>query len=175
MIVCLRIFRSLFAQRKKVYKLFRSAFNRGASRYFVNPGCRVRDKMSVVVDSKGNRHLEKVGETDFYALIQSFKDSVDIKQIVERCAMSGDMSMLQKLQGTYGDYVGIPGDLRSLEHLRMTAEGAYDALSDEIKAKIAFDDFLEGFSTQEKFDALQSVLSTSTVTTVEGEVNSNES
>lgn len=155
--------------------MFRTAFNRGTERYFADPGRRTRDKMQLVVDSQGHKRLEKVGETDQYEYIQSFKDSVDLHQIVERCAVSGDPTMLQRVQGTYGDYVGIPGDLRSLEHLRMTAEGAYYALSDEIKAKLAFEDFLEGFSTQEKFDALQSVLSPSMDTTVESEVNLNES
>lgn len=155
--------------------MFRTAFNRGTERYLANPGSRMRPKMSVVVTEQGHKVLEKVGETDQYAYIQSFKDSVDLHQIVERCVASGDPSMLQRVQGNYGDYVGIPGDFRSLENLRLTAENAYDALSDEIKAKIAFEDFLEGFSTQEKFDALQSVLKPSTVNLDESEVNMNES
>lgn len=155
--------------------MFRTSFNRGTERYFANPGSRIRPKMSVVVTEHGHKVLEKVGETDQYEYIQSFKDSVDLHQIVERCVASGDPSMLQRVQGTYGDYVGIPGDLRSLEDLRMIAENAYDALSDEIKAKIAFEDFLEGFSTQEKFDALQSVLTPPMANSNESEENSNES
>lgn len=150
--------------------MFRTAFNRGSQRYFADPGRGIRDKMSVVVDNKGCRYLEKVGETDLYEYIQSHKDSVDLKQIIERCVLSGDVSMLQRMQGSYGDYVGIPGDLRSLEHLRMGAEDVYNALSDEIKAKIGFEEFLEGFSTQEKFDALQSVLSPSMEILKESEV-----
>lgn len=152
----------------------RHAYDEDRKRCFAPVGTRTRDKMSVVVDSNGVRFLEKTGETDFYSYIQSFKDSVNLKQIIERCALSGDMSMLQKVQGTYGDYIGIPGDLRSLEHLRMTAEGAYNALSAEIKAKLGFDEFLEGFSTQEKFDALQNVLEPSTAISNESEVISNE-
>lgn len=145
--------------------MFRSAFNRGSQRHFNCTGSGIRPKMSVMVNQHGHKVLEKVGETDQYEYIQSFKDSVDLHQIVERCVASGDPTMLQRVQGTYGDYVGIPGDLRSLEHLRMTAEGAYDALSDDIKAKLAFEDFLEGFSTQDKFDALQDVLNPSKDTT----------
>lgn len=155
--------------------MFRTAFNRGDKRYFADPGRGVRDKMSVVADQEGYRYLEKVGETDFYEYIQSHKDSVDLKQIIERCALSGDPTMLQRMQGTYGDYVGIPGDLRSLEHLKMGAEDAYNALSNEIKAKIGFEEFLEGFSTQEKFDALQSVLNPSMKDSTEGEVKTDES
>ena len=149
-------------------------YDEDRKRRFTPVGSRIADKMSVVVDDHGHRHLEKVGETDRYAFIQSFKDSVDLKQIIERCALSGDMSMLQKVQGTYGDYIGMPGDLRSVEHLRMYAENAYDALSAEIKAKISLSDFLEGFSTQEKFDALYSVLNPSAPISVESEVVNNE-
>lgn len=141
--------------------MFRSAFNRGDQRYTSDPGRRIRDKMSVVVNKEGAKVLEKVGETDFYAYIQSFKDSVDLKQIVERCAMSGDMSLLQRAQGVFGDYVGFPKDLRSCEDLRIATEGAYNALSDEQKAQISFEQFLEGFSSEEKFNALQSVLNPS--------------
>lgn len=139
----------------------RHAYDEDRKRCLAPIGSRIADQMSVVVDSRGHRHLEKVGETDRYAYIQSFKDSVDLKQIIERCALSGDMSILQKVQGTYGDYIGMPGDLRSVEHLRMLAENAYDALSAEIKAKMSLSDFLECFSTQEKFDVLQSVLNPS--------------
>lgn len=152
----------------------RHAYDEDCKRCLAPVGSRIADKMSVVVDSCGHRHLEKVGETDRYAYIQSFKDSVDLKQIIERCALSGDMSMLQRVQGTYGDYVGIPGDLRSLENLRMTAEGVYDALSAEIKAKMTLSEFLESFTTQEKFDALQSVLNPSSSNSVESEVVNNE-
>lgn len=150
--------------------MFRTSFSRGSQRYFVDPGRGVRDKMSVVVDKKGFRHLEKVGETDFYEYIQSHKDSVDLKQIIERCVLTGDPTMLQRMQGTYGDYVGIPGDLRSLEHLKMFANDAYNALSDEIKAKLGFEEFLEGFSTPEKFESLQNVLNPSAPILNESEV-----
>lgn len=153
----------------------RHAYDKDHKRCVAPTGSRIADKMSVVFDDHGHRHLEKVGETDRYAFIQSFKESVDLKQIIERCALSGDMSMLQKVQGTYGDYIGMPGDLRSLENLRMTAEGVYDRLSAELKAKMSLSEFLESFTTQEKFDALQSVLNPSSANSVESEVVNNES
>lgn len=141
--------------------VIRHAYDENHQRCFAPTGTRFADKKSVVVDSNGCRSVETVGQTDRYAFIQSFKESVDLHKILERCAMNGDTTELMKAQGTYGDYVGIPGDLRSLEHLRMMADGTYDALSADLKSKMTREEFLECFSTQEKFDALQSLLAPS--------------
>ena len=154
--------------------VIRHAYDENHQRCFAPSGSRIVDKMSVVVDSNGCKHLEKVGETDCYAYIQSFKDSVDLHKILERCALNGDTTELMKAQGTYGDYVGINADLRSLEHLRMGVDDAYNALDAQIKAQMTREEFLECFSTQEKFDALQSLLKPSTAITVESEVVNNE-
>lgn len=152
--------------------MFRTSFNRGDKRYTSNPGRGVRDKMSPVVDKEGVRYLEKVGETDQYSFIQSFKDSCDIKMMVEKYALTGDISFLQRVQGVFNDVVGMPTDLRGLEDIRLYAENQYDALSDEIKAKLTFEDFLGGFADQESFDALQRIFAPSTT---ESEVVTNES
>lgn len=153
--------------------LFRTSFNRGSSRYFANHGVGVRAKNIVMVDDQGNKFLKKVGETDFYAYIQSFKESVDLKSIIERCALSGDDSALNRLTGSYGDYVGLPNNLRDLENLRGCAESAYDSLPDEVKLKYSLFDFLECFTDQDKFDSLNALLSPETP--IEGEVNTVES
>lgn len=114
---------------------FRTAFDRGSTRFFNNSGRRCRDQMCVVDDGPNGKHLEKVGETDQYQVIQSFRDEVDIKKIVERCAASGDMSMLQRVQGVYTDTSGLPKDLMSMENLRLHVEGLYDAQSADYKAQ----------------------------------------
>lgn len=114
---------------------FRTPFNRGSARCFNCSGRRTRDQMSVVDDGPRGKHLEKVGETDQYQVIQSFRDEVDIKKIVERCVASGDMSLLQRVQGVYTDTTGLPKDLMSMENLRLQVEGLYDAQSAEYKAQ----------------------------------------
>ena len=72
--------------------------------------------MCPVVDSHGCRHLEKVGETDQYEMIQSYRDQVDLKQMIQRAMASGDYSAFEG-QGSYGDFVGMPKDRRGLEYL----------------------------------------------------------
>ena len=72
--------------------LFRKPFDQDHRRFTSNPGRRFRDKMSPVVDSRGCRHLEKVGETDQYQMIQSYRDQVDLKQMIQRAMASGDYS-----------------------------------------------------------------------------------
>lgn len=161
MMLWLRIFPRLL--RKLVIDVrIRHAYDQDRERCFAPSGSRFANKNSIVVDHDGNRSIKTTGQTDRYAYIQSFRDSVDLHQILQRCAVNGDYSELMKAQGSFGDFVGIPGDLRSLENLRMSAEDSYNALSPEIKAKMSLEDFLECFSTQEKFDGLQSLLAPTT-------------
>ena len=150
--------------------LFRKPFDQDHRRFTSNPGRRFRDKMSPVVDSRGCRHLEKVGETDQYQMIQSYRDQVDLKQMIQRAMASGDYSAFDG-QGSFGDFVGMPKDRRGLEDLRIFAENTYNSLTDEQKASVSFEDFLNGFSSQENLNALQSVLQPSPTTTEGSDVN----
>lgn len=144
---------------------FRTPFNRGSERCFNCAGRRTRDQMSVVDDGPNGKHLQKVGETDQYQVIQSFRDEVDIRKIVERCVASGDMSMLQRVQGVYTDTTGLPKDLMSMENLRLQVEGLYDAQSDEYKAQHDLLTFVEETLSQ----ALNAPVGAST--TVSGDPN----
>lgn len=78
--------------------------------------------------------LVKVGETDQYAFIQSFKDSCDIARIVER-AMSGDLTVLQRVQGVYTDTTALPETMTELMNLGIVAADAWDKLNPDIKSK----------------------------------------
>lgn len=78
--------------------------------------------------------LVKVGETDQYSFIQSFKDSCDIARIVER-AMAGDSSVLQRVQGVYTDVTAMPETMTELMNLGIIAADAWDNLNPDIKAK----------------------------------------
>lgn len=78
--------------------------------------------------------LVKVGETDQYAFIQSFADSCDLARIVERAA-SGDLTVLQRVQGVYTDVSALPETMTDLMNLGIIGKDAWDRLSDEVKAK----------------------------------------
>lgn len=77
--------------------------------------------------------LVKVGETDQYAFVQSFKDSCDIARIVER-AMAGDVTVLQRVQGVYTDVTALPETMTELMNLGIIAADAWDKLNPDIKA-----------------------------------------
>lgn len=113
-------------------------------------GSRIADKMSVICGECGERYLEKTGETDLYAYIQSFREEVDLKKIIERCMISGDMSMLQRVQGVYCDVTGLPADARTAHDILNHSRQVYESLDQKVKARYkGFDEFLEAFANEE--------------------------
>lgn len=78
--------------------------------------------------------LVKVGETDQYAVIQSYKDSCDIGRIVQR-AIAGDTSVLRRVQGVYTDSTYLPQTMTELMNLGIIAADAWNNLNPDIKAK----------------------------------------
>ena len=111
-------------ERVRMYRSFRGS---------APVGCRVRSRYRK--DCRENPpKLVKVGETDQYGFIQSFKDSCDLGRIVER-AMAGDTSVLQRVQGIYTDCTDVPSTMTELMNLGIIGKNAWDNLPDEVKAK----------------------------------------
>ena len=78
--------------------------------------------------------LKKVGETDQYAITQSFKDECDINRIIARY-QAGDISVLSRVQGLYSDFTGFPSDPTEMMQLGSLANSAWENLDSEIKLK----------------------------------------
>lgn len=78
--------------------------------------------------------LKKVGETDQYAITQSFKNECDINRIIARY-QAGDISVLSRVQGLYSDISGLPNDPTEMMQLGFLANSAWDNLDPEIKSK----------------------------------------
>lgn len=130
------------------------AFNGRIEGFANRSGSRFRDKMHLVFDERGRRHLEKVGETDAYQLIQSYRDSCDLHKILERCMETGDVSALQRVQGVYSDITGYPCDSRAAHDLMVKSRLVYEGLSTKQKALYpTFDDFMDVFATPENIEA----------------------
>lgn len=107
-------------------------------------GSRIHDKMQLVHLDAGGYALEKVGETDLQALIDSYAESCDLQKILERCMVTGDVSVLQKVQGVFADMSNMPLDLRAAHDLLNHSRLFYESLSKEQKARYtSFEDFLE--------------------------------
>lgn len=58
--------------------------------------------------------LIKVGTRNIFEYIQSFKDDVDIYKILEKVAISGDDSFLNRRIGQFGDFVMLPDNINDL-------------------------------------------------------------
>lgn len=98
----------------------------------VCPGNRMKDEMQLrIVD--GNEELEKIGETDLYEYIQSHKDSVDIKLIIDRCASLNDYSLLFKQPAQFMDTTYMPKSLVEAHAMVKDAENYFALLPVEIK------------------------------------------
>lgn len=78
--------------------------------------------------------LVKIGETNQYEIIQSYKDSCDISKLVAR-AVAGDISVLQRVQGIYSDISNVPQTMTELMNLGVLSATAWDLLNPDIKAK----------------------------------------
>lgn len=71
---------------------------------------------------------------DLYAEIQSWKDSCDINKIVERYR-SGEIDILNQVQGVYGDFSVAPSDLASAYAMSRDAEMQFDRLPSDVKER----------------------------------------
>lgn len=130
----------------------REPYRTDRSRCYCPSGSRIVNKMHPVSNNQGVRYLEKVGETNLYDYIQSFREEVDLKKIIERCMLTGDGSALNKVQGSYADLTGLPMDLRSAHDILAKARVSYETLDPKIKIHYrTFEDYLEVFASEENF------------------------
>ena len=81
---------------------------------------------------KGITKLIKTGTTDIYEKIQQYKDECDIKTILARC-QAGDISVLNKTKGFYGDFSNLPKSLNELNMFNKSAEQKFMELPAEIR------------------------------------------
>lgn len=116
-------------------------------------GSRYRDDFTLTIDERGNKKLVHKQTVDQYALIQSFKDECDINLIVSRCAATGDYSLLNKVQGFYGDVTQLPGNLAEMYKVMRNAEQIYAGLPHNIASQFgSMEEFLDVFSSADKFN-----------------------
>lgn len=133
-------------------RIIRHAYDEYNQRCSTPTGRGIADKMSLVRCDSGGCCLEKVGESNLHEYIQSFREEVDLKKIIERCMISGDMSMLQRVQGVYMDVTGLSVDARTAHDILNHSRQVYESLDSKLKAHYkGFEEFLEAFATEENF------------------------
>ncbi len=107
----------------------------------------------------GVLELEKTGEYDFQERIQADKYACDINAIVARFR-AGDESVLSRVQGSYGDFTGLPKTYAEVLNLSLKAKADFDRLPVEYKQKFnnSFEEFMSGLGSDDwlvKMDMLK--------------------
>lgn len=128
--------------------MFKTQFD-ARERVTANPGSTVRVLYSPKFDAKGVMSLVESGKENLYEFIQSHKESCDIHVILERFAR-GDVSALERVQGTYGDFSNMPRTYADMLNLVHSAEDAFSNLPVDERAKYghSFERWLVEFSPE---------------------------
>lgn len=86
--------------------------------------------------------IRKIGEENVYEKIQSYKDDVDIYNILKRFSETGDSSLLNKRVGAFMDIADLPDNIHDFNNMIKEAADKYKNLDDSIKENIFNDDKL---------------------------------
>ena len=86
--------------------------------------------------------IKQIGEQNVYDKIQSYKDDVDIYNILKRFSETGDSSLLNKRVGTFMDIADLPDNIHDFNKMLADAAEKYNNLDESIKENIFNDDKL---------------------------------
>lgn len=111
---------------------FRTKYDR--NEVFTEPGSPIKNVYGAMYDKKHNLVVEKKGEENLYAYINSFADSVDINVLVTRFT-NGDREALLQRAGAYIDISSMPTNLNDFISLSQSATALFDTLPVEVKNK----------------------------------------
>ena len=103
-----------------------------------NPGTRFHNDYKMKVFDDGSRDLVVVGQIDTYEMIQSHRDSVDLKLTLERYAR-GDNSAINRRQAFFGDFTNMPTSLAELSQRILDAQDLFNSLDVEARREFDFD------------------------------------
>lgn len=104
-------------------------------KFYSDAGSKTRPIYAATYDKAGNLELDVVGEEDIYSEIQSHADSCDINLIMKKFETTGDPSVLEKVQGLYGDFTKMPQTHQEVLNLNIIANQYFDLLPIDEKAK----------------------------------------
>lgn len=122
------------------------------------PGSPIKDIFSPVVNKDGTISLEKSGEENLQEYIDSFRDECDINVILAKYA-SGDVSVLNMRNGSYGDFTKMPKTYAEMLQLQINSNNYFKSLPKEIREKFNNDanQFFAQSGSQEWIDIMSSM------------------
>lgn len=103
--------------------------------FFTPPGEDEVPQYQPVTDSKGGRTLKKVGSYSQTDYVNSFKDSVLLENVLQKCMITGDNSLLNVSPGFYMDITGLPQDFGELQNSMVAARASYDNAPDDVRSQ----------------------------------------
>lgn len=103
-----------------------------------NAGSRLHNDYKMKVFDDGSRDLVVVGQVDTYEMIQSHRDSVDLKLTLERYAR-GDDSAINRRQAFFGDFTNMPTSLAELSQRILDAQDLFNSLDVDARREFDFD------------------------------------
>lgn len=120
-----------------------------------NVGSRDKILYRPELNEKGHLELVEDGKEDLYAYIQSHKDSVDIHVMLQKY-QAGDVSVLQRAQGTYADLTEMPKTYAEMLNSVIAGENYFNALPLETRAKFghSFSSWMATMETPEWYEKM---------------------
>lgn len=117
--------------------MFKTQFD-AHERVIQAPGSRVKTLYSARYGDDGSIVLEEKGKENLYDYIQSHAESVDIHVLLKRYAQ-GEVDILSQVQGTYGDFTGMPRTYADLLNRVNDGKQWFDSLPVEVRARFDHD------------------------------------
>lgn len=124
-------------------------------RSFMPCGKRLKLEYALHIDDFGCQCLECTGQTDFYAMIQSYKDSTDLRTILANIdpnslnSMVSTFSVDDLVNSGITDFSNSPTTLGGLFNLVKQGENMFNGLPENIRAEFNYSvkNFVQSFGT----------------------------
>lgn len=138
----------------------------------ISSGRSVKDTYMLDIAPNGEQKLVKTGTMDIQQEINSHRDLCDVKSIIDRFTMSGDLDKLQA-KGAYVDFSEMPKNLAEVHALMRKSEDIYNGLSAELKSQYpTYEKFMMNFvSVESMYNFVHSHSKKDNVTKKEVDVN----
>lgn len=126
---------------------------------YSNPGSPIKKKYALQFQKDGSLQLKESGQENWQEYIQSFAESTDINTIVTRLA-AGDVSVLSKSTGSFGDFTEMPKTLAEFMQLEIDCKNLFDSLPLDVRKEFDMDKnkFLAQAGDIEWFDKVKDSL-----------------
>lgn len=108
----------------------------------------------------GKKKLVVTGQEDLKAFIEASKAETLIDNIIKRYT-EGDLSILSRVQGFYGDVTGMPRDLADAQRTLITLQSNFEKLPLDVRKKFdnSFDKYVEEISSIKDVSAFKKIFS----------------